>query len=121
MSGDQNIGRAVEQFAQATRLDPGYAQAWSWLGFQRTQHALGNLEGEAARAAYAQAREDIDTALRLQPDCGQAHAILANLLAPADHDWYGALAEFRQAGLPPPSASEALGIDRIRAKPLARR
>src|SRR5690606_13635792 len=37
------------------------------------------------------------TALRLEPDFGQAHAILAKLLATADHDWNGALAEFRIA------------------------
>jgi TolB-like protein/DNA-binding winged helix-turn-helix (wHTH) protein/Tfp pilus assembly protein PilF len=97
MSGGQNIRKAIEQFEQATRLDPDYAQAWSWLGFQRTQFARGNLEGDAARAAYTQARQEIDTALRLQADFGQAHAIRANLLGTADHDWNGALAEFRIA------------------------
>lgn len=90
-------GKAIEPFEEATRLDPDYAQAWSWLGLQRTLHALNALEGEAERTAYAQARKDIDTALRLQPDFGQAHAIRANLLRTADHDWNGALAEFRVA------------------------
>lgn len=89
--------KAIEPFALATRLDPDYAQAWSWLAFVRTQHARGTQSGEAARTAYAQARREIDTALRLQPDFGQAHAIRANLLAAADHDWNSALAEFRKA------------------------
>jgi len=97
MAGNGDPGSAIEPFAQATRIDPGYAQAWSWLGFARTQHARGNRDRDAARAGYAQAREDIDTALRLAPDSGQAHAIRANWLGAADHDWNGALAEFRTA------------------------
>lgn len=101
LHGTQRMGRddaqAIERFTEATRLDPDYAQAWSWLAFVRTQHARANLSGDAARAAYAQARTEIDTALRLQPGFGQAHAIRANLLGIADHDWNGALAEFRIA------------------------
>lgn len=97
MSDWGNLRKAIEQFERATRLDQGYAQAWSWLGFNRTLHAYRTLTGDAKRAAYAQARNDIDTALRLQPSLGQAHAILANLLNLADHDWDGALAEFRIA------------------------
>lgn len=83
--------KAIREFEQATRIDPDYAQAWSWLALARTLHAQ-NSGGE-----YAQARKDVDTALRLQPDFGQAHAIRANLLRTADHDWDGALAEFRIA------------------------
>jgi TolB-like protein/DNA-binding winged helix-turn-helix (wHTH) protein/Tfp pilus assembly protein PilF len=97
MGGGKDLLKAIDHFAEATRVDPGYAQAWSWLGFMRTQNARGNLDGEAARAAYAQARREIDTALKLAPDFGQAHAIRANLLSSADHDWNGALAEFRMA------------------------
>lgn len=89
--------KAIDAFSEATRIDPTYAQAWSWLGFERTQYARESLSGDAARASYAQAREDIETALRLAPDFGQAHAIRANLMAAADHDWFGALAEFQTA------------------------
>ena len=87
--------KAIEEFEQATRIDPDYAQAWSWLALARTLYAHNN--GATVSADYAQARKDIDTALRLQPDFGQAHAIRANLLRTADHDWNGALAEFRIA------------------------
>lgn len=87
--------KAIGEFEQATRIDPGYAQAWSWLALARTLYTYNN--GATASTDYAQAREDIDTALRLQPDFGQAHAIRANLLRTADHDWDGALAEFRIA------------------------
>lgn len=97
MGAGGDVARAIASFERATRIDPGYAQAWSWLGFARTQSARGEPDRGAARAGYAQAREAIETALRLEPDFGQAHAILANLLATADHDWNGALAEFRIA------------------------
>jgi TolB-like protein/DNA-binding winged helix-turn-helix (wHTH) protein/thioredoxin-like negative regulator of GroEL len=96
MSGG-DLREAIEQFVQATRIDPAYAQAWSWLGLARTLYALRNPDREAARAGYAQAREAVDTALRLQPDFGQAHAIHANWLSVAKRDWNGALAEFRIA------------------------
>jgi len=89
--------KAIEAFSQATQIDPAYAQAWSWLGFMRTDYARDRLDGEAARTAYAQAREEIETALRLQPNFGQAHAIRAYWLSMANHDWDGALAEFHVA------------------------
>jgi TolB-like protein/DNA-binding winged helix-turn-helix (wHTH) protein len=95
--GREDMRKAIGQFAEATQLDPNYAQAWSWLGFMRTQYARANLAGEAARAVYAQARTDIDTALRLAPDFGQAHGTLGNLLLTADYDWTGALVELRKA------------------------
>ena len=95
--GDDNTRKAIEQFERAIELDPGYAQAWSWLASQRTYLARFELTGDVARAAYSQARDDIDTALRLRPDFGQAHAIRAVWLSVAEHDWDGALAEFRIA------------------------
>lgn len=95
--GGNDFRKAIEHFSQATQLYPGYAQAWSWLGHVRTLYTLGSLSGDAARASYAQAREEIDTALRLWPKFGQAHAIHANWLRTANHDWNGALAEFRIA------------------------
>lgn len=92
-----NRAKAIEEFEHATRLDPDYTQAWSWLGHIRTLYARDNLKGEAARAAYAQARTEVDTALRMRPDYGQAHAIRAYLLSIGYHDWNAALAEFRVA------------------------
>lgn len=92
-----DMRKAMEQFSQATQIDPAYAQAWAWLGLRRTVYALGHLQGDAARESYVQAGEEIDTALRLQPNFGQAHAIRANWLRTVNHDWNGALAEFRIA------------------------
>jgi TolB-like protein len=93
----RNRPRSIEEFARATRLDPNYAQAWAWLAHHRTLYARDNLRADAARAAYAQARNEVETALRLEPKFGQAHAILAYLLTVGYHDWNGALAEFKIA------------------------
>jgi TolB-like protein/DNA-binding winged helix-turn-helix (wHTH) protein len=92
-----NRARSIEEFELATRLDPGYAQAWAWLALTRTLYAGAELQGDSARAGLAQAHVEVDTALRLRPNYGQAHAIRANLLRIADHDWAGSLAEFRLA------------------------
>jgi TolB-like protein/DNA-binding winged helix-turn-helix (wHTH) protein/thioredoxin-like negative regulator of GroEL len=93
--GSYSLQKAIDEFEQATRIDPGYAQAWSWLALTRTLSA-NRKDGDAADADYAQAHKDIDVALRLQPDFGQAHAIRANLLR-SERDWNGALAELRIA------------------------
>jgi TolB-like protein/DNA-binding winged helix-turn-helix (wHTH) protein/Tfp pilus assembly protein PilF len=92
-----NLAKSIEEFELATRLDPGYAQAWTWLALTRTIYAGDHLQGDAARAGLAQAHTEVDTALGLRPNYGQAHAIRANLLRIADHDWNGSLAEFRIA------------------------
>jgi TolB-like protein/DNA-binding winged helix-turn-helix (wHTH) protein/Flp pilus assembly protein TadD len=94
--GNNRSSKAIEYFEQATRIDPGYAQAWSWLGLARTLRARSG-DRNRERAGFAQAREAIDTALRLQPDFGPAHAIRANWLSMASNDWIGAMAEFRTA------------------------
>jgi TolB-like protein/DNA-binding winged helix-turn-helix (wHTH) protein/Tfp pilus assembly protein PilF len=96
-AGGKDWGKAIEEFTRATQLDPDYAQAWAWLGHARTLLAYDNTDRNAARAGYAQARVDIDTAIRLQPNFGQAHAIRANWFRSAQHDWNTALAEFRIA------------------------
>ncbi|HET9047412.1 MAG TPA: protein kinase [Chiayiivirga sp.] len=97
MSGAKDLTKAIELYEQATRLDPQYAQAWAWLGHSRTLRSLVTQRGEAAREAFRQAHTEIDTALRLQPNFGQAHAILANWLRTVNHDWNGAMAEFKIA------------------------
>lgn len=91
----EDAPRAIEQYREAVKLDPGYAQAWAWMSFTRTEYARFVLAGDAARTAYAKAREEVDTALRLDPAFGESHATKAHLMAAADHDWNGALAEMR--------------------------
>ena len=89
--------KAIEQFSEATRLDPGYAQAWQWLGFVRAISARIWADGEALRADCARARREIETAIRLAPDYGLGYSALAVQMTSCDYDWNGALAQFRKA------------------------
>jgi len=47
--------------------------------------------------AYRRGMEAVSTALRLDPDLGEAHAVLALLKMVHDYDWAGAEAEFKLA------------------------
>ncbi len=89
--------KAIEQFSEAVRLDPGYAEAWQWLGFVRAISARSRAEGEAVRAECARARSEIETAIRLAPDYGLGYSALAVQMTSCDYDWNGALAQFRKA------------------------
>lgn len=89
--------KALEQFAIATRLDPGYAQAWQWLGFVRAISARARVDSEAMRDECARARREIETAIRLAPNEGLGYSSLAVQMTSCDYDWNGALAQFRKA------------------------
>jgi tetratricopeptide (TPR) repeat protein len=94
---NRDAAEAIRQFAEATRLDPDYAQAWLWLGFIRAISARSRLQGEAVRTDCAQARKEIETATRLAPDYGLGYSALAVQLMSCDYDWNGASAQFRKA------------------------
>jgi TolB-like protein/DNA-binding winged helix-turn-helix (wHTH) protein len=98
MWGGQNFNKAIDQLTQATRLDPAYVQAWQWMAYAHTHHSQG-LTGDARRTACAQARREIETAVKLAPDYGLAYAGLGDTLDLCDLDWDGALAAFRK-GIP---------------------
>ena len=89
--------RAIDALARATRIDPAYAQAWATLSRAWTGLIALELEGDAARDAYAESRTAVETALELAPGLASAHAARGYLLANADYDWRGAEAEYRRA------------------------
>ncbi len=89
--------KAIEQFSEATRLDPRYVQAWQWLGFVRAISARYWPDEEARRADCTRARAEIETAIRLAPDYGLGYSALAVQMTSCDYDWNGALAQFRKA------------------------
>jgi TolB-like protein/Tfp pilus assembly protein PilF len=89
--------KAIEFFAKATQLDPGYALAWSELSILWVFFSGDYLEGAAAQEANVKAREAADRALALSPNLAAAHNARGDLLQLIDFDWHGAEAEYRRA------------------------
>jgi serine/threonine-protein kinase len=99
--------RAIESYAEATRLDPQYALAHAGLSYALTELAGYYLSGNEALQAYSQARIASATALRLEPDLSLAHGARAWLMTNADRDFTGAEVEFRRALQLAPNDSDA--------------
>ena len=104
---EADFRKAIDYYAEATRLDPRYALAWS--GLSRSWTALSGiyLEGASSQQAYVKAREAANRALALAPDLVAAHIARGYLLQFADFDWRGAEAEFRRAMALAPNDGEA--------------
>jgi TolB-like protein len=96
-NNETDFPASIREYEAATHLDPRYALAWADLSRQWTSYAGQHLTGDAARDAYAKARETGATALRIDPNLADAHGARALLLSYHDFDWLGAEAEYRRA------------------------
>jgi len=96
-SGEADFRKAIEQYARATEVDPGYALAWAGQSRSAASLAAAFLDGAAAQDMYATARSAVDAALKLDPDLAAAHAAKSFLLLSADLDWTGAERSARRA------------------------
>jgi len=113
---DADLHKALEQFATATRIDPGYAHAWATASRAWTTLASSFLEGDAALAAYTQARTAADTALTLAPELAVAHIARGYVAQTADFDWRTAELEYRRAAqLAPEDGTAKFGLGYLRA------
>jgi tetratricopeptide (TPR) repeat protein len=88
--------RAIDAYAEATRLDPHYAAAYAQLSMDQLELPITFGAADATRM-IANAREASATALALNPDSALAHLARAYLSSNADMDWRGAAAEIRRA------------------------
>ena len=96
-STEAEMRKAIDAYATATRLDPGYASAWAELSYTWSGLASQFLAGPSAQQAYARARVAVDTALTLDPELAAAHVARGYVLTIADFDRSGAEAEYRRA------------------------
>lgn len=90
--------KAIDHFREATRLDPGYALAWARLASALI--VTGTTAGTDINVIHElidQARSAAHTALRLDPNLGDAHFALGMVLQNGDMDWAGSDAEFTRA------------------------
>jgi serine/threonine-protein kinase len=89
------LEKAAAYYEQATRLDPGYAQAWTMLGAVRANQA-GKADLPLAEG-YRVARECVARALTLDPNLANAHAVLGWIQLTYDWDWPAADASLKRA------------------------
>jgi tetratricopeptide (TPR) repeat protein len=89
------LEKAAAYFEQATRLDPGYAMAWTMLGSVRANQA-----GKAdlpLDEGYRVAREAVGRGLALDPNLGLAHAVMGWIHLTYDWDWQAADTSLKRA------------------------
>jgi eukaryotic-like serine/threonine-protein kinase len=93
---DENLQRAIAQFAEAIRLSPTFAPAYAglcdaylWAGYN--EGFITASEAKAKGWPLAQ------RAVQLDSNSAEAHTSLATYKAWLQHDWEGSIPEFRRA------------------------
>jgi TolB-like protein len=103
--------KAVEFFETATRLDPGYAQAWTLLAGSWFVIAGNYVGGAEADQIRAKGRSALDHAFAIAPNLSSAHRVRGHLLAIDEFNWAGDEAEQRLAlQLEPGSGAAMFGL-----------
>jgi serine/threonine-protein kinase len=103
---EDSIQKGIKYYQQAIAADPNYALPYVGVALAYAELVVGQGGGAVKPGeAYRQAREAVTTALALDNDLGDAHAVLALLKFVHDYDWAGAEDEFKLAlNLSPGSA-----------------
>src|SRR6266404_2850591 len=86
---------AVNYFQQALDVDPSYAAAATGVGVMLILQAEFGFASVAE--TYERARHSLETAIRLDPKSGEAHAWLGWVHTAYDWDWPAADAEMKEA------------------------
>ena len=96
---------AIKHFSDAVKLDPKFALAWAWLAHA---NALGyfNQIGVDFRGLREAAKHAAETAIKLQPDLGEAYLAQGYSQYYGDKDYAGAILSFEKAGKLSPSNSQ---------------
>jgi serine/threonine-protein kinase len=97
--------RAVDAFRRALSSDPNHAGAHA--GLARGLMTLGFLGAVSHQEARAVSLAEANTAIAIDPDSSEGHAVLADLRFYYDWDWRGADAAYRRAITLNPSFARA--------------
>src|SRR5262249_18905008 len=89
-----STNRAIVEYQQAIKADPGYAEAYAALG---DAYVLLAGYGEHPAGALDKAQAAADRALQLDAGSAEAHTVLGAVKTDRDWDWAGAEAEYRRA------------------------
>jgi serine/threonine-protein kinase len=96
-STEEGSRRAAEFFADAVRLDPGYALAYAGLSSAWRSIAASWAVGDEIAPAFEKSRSAAKRALSLAPKLAAAHEALGFLSMTPDLDFAAAEAEIREA------------------------
>ncbi len=97
--------KAAAQFKEAVRLDPSFALAWAHLA---TAQSMIYFNEDQSPALLAQMEQAAATAMKLQPELGEAWLAKGYYLYRGKSDYDGALMAFEQARQRLPNSSEVL-------------
>jgi len=92
---DQEMDKSIDYFQQAIARAPDYAMAHAGLADAWATQAY--LRANSRAEVAGKARAEVARALELDPDLGEAHASLGQILFLFEWDWAGADAEFKRA------------------------
>jgi len=101
----ENLRGAIDAFQRAISEDPGFPLPY--VGYADAKILLNTYDIEAKADVYREARQAIETALRLDDDLAEAHASLGYIKFFHDRDRAGAELEFRRSIQLNPSYSQA--------------
>jgi len=90
----KTLQEMAEFYSRAVQLDANFAVAWANLSLV---HTLSFAEFDPTAARLAEAKQALDTALRLQPGLGEAHFALGLYRYRGLRDYDGALKAFNDA------------------------
>ena len=89
-----SVETALRFYREALALDPGFAKAWTGIGYA---HAMrGNLNFAPPNEAWPQVKAALAEALALDGQLTEAHALAATLSFSYDWDWAAAGVNFQR-------------------------
>ncbi|MGD8496702.1 MAG: BTAD domain-containing putative transcriptional regulator [Gemmatimonadales bacterium] len=91
----RDVAIAADCFSEATRIDPGFAAALVGLAASYlVRYPAAGIRPDEARVRV---REAVQRALAIDPELGEAHAVLGLASGVLDADWAAAERSFRRA------------------------
>ncbi len=102
----KSLGRAINYYKQAIRIDPGYTAAYARLSVTWMNLGANYLDGAAMQSARAKAKAYADTALSISPNSVAAH-FAHGIYSQYSLNWQGAESQFRKAWQLAPSFPDA--------------
>jgi len=92
---DEAESRAIDSLAKAISIDPEFASAHAWLGYEYWSQGINFERNE--REVYPKAKASLTKALEMDPTFGVAHAHMGWVKCTVDWDFAGAEESFKRA------------------------